>query len=416
MFKRSSWRTGFLRLLSVAVVIGLGCVGLLQADSARAGDGRAVSVRRITASGHEVVTWGAAPQRLRVTYEDRTVRMVVRASVAGTYPRIRLSNVFGVRAVRFGSVYLGRHRSGASVVVGSNRRMTFSGSSSVVVPPGASVLSDPQATSVAALDRLVVSVHIRGASGPVTGHAVSSRTSYVSGAGDHAWEPSGRSFDAKLPHWPWLEAVIVTVPPATSTVVCLGDSITDGTRSTRDTDRRYPDRLAERILAQPASRHRGVANVGISSNRVTGDGTGVSAMARFERDVLAQPGVRTVIFSQGINDIRLGIVTTPQQLIAAYRQVIAKSHANGIRVIGGTLLPFAGDRYFTRDGELLRQRLNSWIRTSEEFDSVVDFDKALRDPATPSRLRVPFDSGDHLHPNDLGYRAMAMAVDLTTLG
>lgn len=239
--------------------------------------------------------------------------------------------MFGVRAVRFGSVYLGSHRSGASVVVGLNRRMTFSGSSSVVVPPGASVLSDPQATSVATLDRLVVSVHIRGASGPVTGHALSSRTSYVSGAGDQAWEPSGRSFDTKLPRWPWLEAVIVTVPPATSTVVCLGDSITDGTRSTRDTDRRYPDQLAARILAQPASRHRGVANVGISSNRVTGDGTGLSAMARFERDVLAQPGVRTVIFSQGINDIRLGIVTTPQQLIAAYRQVIAKSHANGIR-------------------------------------------------------------------------------------
>lgn len=366
------------------------------------------------ATYHQVVTWGAAPQKMTNTFNTQTFRMIVKTSVAGNNVQIRLSNAFGTRAITFGSAYLGRQGSGASLASDSNRQLRFGGSRSVVIPPGSSVLSDPLSGTVAANTKLAVSLHVVGNAGQVTGHAVASQVSYVSGVGDYASRSDGTQF-TPIPNWFFVDGVIVTTASTIGTVVCLGDSITDGTRSSQSQNRRYPDYLAARLQQQHETRNAGVANVGISSNRLTGDGTGVSGLARFDRDVLAQPGVETLVFMQGINDIRLDVATRPEQLTAAYRQIVARAHAHGIKVVGGTLMPFYGDKFYTEDRERLRQQVNQWIRTSDAFDAVVDFDRATRDPSFPKQLRPSYDSGDRIHPNDAGYQAMANAIDLSQI-
>jgi lysophospholipase L1-like esterase len=312
---------------------------------------------------------------------------------------------------------VGKQAQGAALVDGSNKRVTFGKSTTIVVPKGASVVSDPVTMSVPANAKLAVSVYLTGSSYQATGHRVARQTTYVSakGAGNLARQSRAAGFAVGTPSWYWLDGVIVTAPDYVSTVVCLGDSITDGTRSTQDANHRYPDYLAGRIQQLSATRQRGVANAGISSNQLTKNTTGVSGLARLDRDVFAQPGVETLLFQQGINDIRTGTVTDLKPLAAAYRQVIDRAHARGIKVIGGTLLAFENDQFYTPEREALRQRVNYWIRYSGAFDAVVDFDKATRDPSRPTRLLPAYDSGDHIHPNDAGYRAMAYAIDLNQL-
>ncbi|MFC0553307.1 SGNH/GDSL hydrolase family protein [Planotetraspora thailandica] len=364
---------------------------------------------------HEVGTWGASADRTPVTMTEQTVRNIVHTSVGGSGLRISLSNAFGTQPVVFGGAYVGLQQTGAAVVPGTNRQLTFGGSTSVTVPAGAQVLSDPLPGTYAPQQTLAVSLYVRGASGTVTGHNLATQTSYVSSEGDHSAEEDGAAFTTTISRWYWVDSVVVSAPKTVGTVVALGDSITDGLRSTPGANRRWPDVLAGRLLDGPRPKQMGVLNEGISGNRVLADGAGVSVQARFDRDVLAKPGVRTVILMEGINDINGGQATSGDQLIAAYRQLIARAHAEGTCILGATMTPFKGLGSYTDQKEAIRTAANEFIRHSREFDGVVDFDKVTRDPADPQRFLPLYDSGDHLHPSDAGYAAMGDAVNLKAL-
>ncbi len=371
------------------------------------------------ASVHEVGTWGASADRTIAALDTQTVRDVVHTSIGGSGLRIRLSNAFGSAPVTFGHAYVGVQASGAALVAGSNRQVTFGGSPSVTIPVGAQVLSDPLPGTFPAQTNLAVSLHLQGAGGTVTGHNAAHQTSYVSSTGDHAAEESAAAFTTTMTSWYWLDGVVVTAPHTVDAVAALGDSITDGTDSTTNANNRWTDVLARRLLQRPAAQQMGVLNEGIAGNMVTGERKGVSAQTRFDRDVLSQPGLETVILLEGINDINLGGPdgqgTSADALIAGYGQLIARAHARGKCIAGGTLTPFEGSDRFTEPREAVRQAVNSFIRTSGEFDAVIDFDRAVRDPAHPSRYLPRYDSADHLHPSDAGHQAMGDAVNLSDL-
>ncbi|HEY8301476.1 MAG TPA: SGNH/GDSL hydrolase family protein [Jatrophihabitans sp.] len=360
----------------------------------------------------QIDTWAASADDLGGPYVDKTVRDIVHTSVAGSAVRLRLSNAFGTRPVTFDSVWVGRQAAGAAVVAGSNHEATFGGSPSVTIPRGGEVLSDPVNLDVPAGVNLSVSTHVAGDTGEVTGHHLAQQDNYYAD-GNTADQASAGSYVYGIGSWFWLDAVVVDAAPRAGTVVTLGDSITDGYRSTPDANHRWPDYLARRLAARnsPLS----VANEGISGNEVTADGAGVSAEARFDRDVASQPGASTVIFVEGINDIGNGVVTSADQLIAADKQIIARAHASGLRILGGTLTPFQGAGYYSDQKEAIREAVNSWIRSSGAFDGVVDFDRAVRDRANPHAFLPAYDCGDHLHPDDAGYAAMADAVPLSAL-
>ena len=366
----------------------------------------------------EVVTWGACAARVTGAVDGQTVRNIVHTSIGGPAARISLSNVFGDRPLTFDSVYVGVQADGATVTPGTNTRVTFSGGhTSVTVPPGAEVLSDDMKIAVPADTNLAVSVHVVGASGQITGHNFTAQTSYLSGAGDSAANESAAPFGTTINRWYWVDAVVVDAPELVDTVAFLGDSITDGVGSTPNANHRYPDYLADRLATRPVVQRFGIMNEGISGNRVLADGAGVSAQARLDRDVLSQPDVKSVVLLEGINDIGGGQATSADQIIAAYRQLIARAHSADVCIIGGTLTPFEGARppYYTPEKDLIRKAVNEFVRTSGEFDSVIDFDAAMRDPANPNRFLPAYDSGDHLHPKDAGYQAMANAIDLKQL-
>ncbi|WP_159792514.1 SGNH/GDSL hydrolase family protein [Puerhibacterium puerhi] len=361
-----------------------------------------------------VVAWTASPDRVSGDVMGRTVRNLVRTTTAGTQVRVGLSNVFGTKPVTFQAVQVGVSAGDAGVVPGSSAQVTFSGERSVTVPAGARVLSDPVAVTVTARSTVAVSVLAAGDPGTTTGHRLAQTTSYVSEPGDATTDVTGDAFTGTTTSWYWVDSLVVDAP-AEGTVVALGDSITDGNGSTPGADARWPDRLATRLATAAGAPRLAVANQGISGNRLLADGTGPSALARFDRDVLAVPGVRTVVVLEGINDIGTGVVTTADQLVAGYRQVLARAHAAGVCVVLGTLTPFEGARYYSPEKDAVRQQVNAWIRTSGEADALADFDAAVRDPGQPTRLLPAYDPGDHLHPNDAGYRAMAEAVDLDDL-
>jgi lysophospholipase L1-like esterase len=343
----------------------------------------------------------------------------VHTSVGGSGLRVRLSNVFGSGPATFDDVRVGDQASGAATVPGTNRRVTFGGETSVTIPKGAEALSDPLPGTVPPGTNLAVSVHWTGFSGEATGHPDSQQANYASPPGDVAGSDSASAFYPNTyGYWYFVDGLVLDAPKQTGEVVALGDSITDGYQSTVSANRRWPDDLARRLLRLPAPRQLSVANEGISANDVTADRCptcGISAEARLQRDVLSQPGVSTVIFLEGINDIGSDAVTSAAQLIAADKQIIAQAHADGLRIIGGTLTPIKGSSYYSAQHEQIREAVNQWIRTSGAFDAVVDFDQATRDPADPEMFRPAYDSGDHLHPNDAGYQAMADAVDLAYL-
>jgi lysophospholipase L1-like esterase len=408
---RSTGQDGRRWLPALAVVACLALASSASAAADRENDDHA------PANTHEVVTWGASTDRTpaTVTVTDQTVRNIVHTSIGGRGLRISLSNAFGSQPVVFGSAYVGIQDTGAAVVPGSNRQVTFSGNAAVTIPVGGTVLSDPLPGYLPPESTLAVSLYLQGAAGTVTGHNLATQTSYVSSAGDHSAEQDGAAFTTTISRWYWLDSVIVTAPQTVDAVAALGDSITDGLRSTPGANRRWPDVLARRLLQRPAPREMGVLNEGISGNRVLADGAGVSAQARLDRDVLAKPGVKTIIFLEGINDINGGQATSPEQLISAYRQLIARAHAEGNCILGATMTPFKGLGAFTDAKEAIRSAVNEFIRTSGEFDGVVDFDLVTRDPADPLRFLPVYDSGDHLHPSDAGYEAMGNAVDLKLL-
>jgi lysophospholipase L1-like esterase len=325
-----------------------------------------------------------------------------------------LSNAFGREPLRLVAAHVARHDAGVAIVPGSDRALRFGGKAGVVIAPGGSVTSDPVSFDLPADSELVVTLTVAGDAPLETGHAFAARTTYFSGAGDYAaaerFAPLRQSRS-----WYFLEGVDVEAPAGSFAVVALGDSITDGMGSTPDTDRRWPDEFARRLHARgvPCA----VVNAGISGNRVLAELAGPSALDRFDRDVLAQPGARHVIVLEGINDIGAGgDGVTADALAEAYQRLVRRAHERGLSVWGGTLVPFEGtafDGFYSARGESTRQAVNRWIREAHGFDGVFDFDHALRDSARPSRLSAAFDSGDHLHPSDAGYRAMAAAVDLT---
>ncbi|HEU5473599.1 MAG TPA: SGNH/GDSL hydrolase family protein [Actinophytocola sp.] len=363
-------------------------------------------------------------------FDNQTVRAVVRISAGGPAVRVRLSNVYGVTPLRLTGATVAKAGTGASVRPGTLRPLTFHRARSVVVPAGQELVSDPVPLPAAALDRLSVSVYFAGATGPTTFHGNAQATTYRA-EGDRRFAQDGSAFTETTGSFYYLTGVdVLTVPRSKAAVVAFGDSITEGALSTTDANNRYPDELAERLVA--GGRSLTVLNEGISGNRVLRDSPcfGESALHRFERDVLDRPGVRTVIVSEGINDIfdipgipfgencnRPNPDLTAAQLIEGHRALIRAAHARGIRIVGGTVLPFKGNTFglFTDQGEAVRDGLNHWIRTSGEYDAVVDFAAVVSDPADSDFLRADFDSGDGVHPNDVGYRAMAAAIDLNAL-
>jgi lysophospholipase L1-like esterase len=363
---------------------------------------------------------------------NQTLRMIVHPSVEGTSWRIRLTNEFGTRPVTFGRAYAGLQSSGGNVKAGTNRALTFAGRRSVTVPAGRTVLSDPVSVRVtdAQSQHLAVSLHVAGASGPMTWHAAAFTTSYLSdpNAGDHTADIADTAFPHSTTSW-FFVSEVQAQRRDTATVVAFGDSITDGFFSTLNEDDRWPDALQRRLAHRPIS----VVTEAIGGNMVTRIGRapggctpcdGPPALDRLDRDVLDRPGVRAVILLEGINDLGGGGATA-EQVIAGYREIIRRVHARGIKIIGGTLTPSAGTAfglYGTPETDAKRRAINDFIRTSGLFDGVADFAAATEDPANPGRLLPAYDTnstaggpGDHLHPNRAGFLAMAAAVDVAQL-
>ena len=362
---------------------------------------------------HSVVTWGASADRQGAGPADRSYRLIVRTSVGGTNMRIRLSNAFGENPVTFQTAYAGLQKKGSELVRGSNRKLSFGGAASVTVPAGKTVLSDPLPGTLAAQSNLVISLYVTGAQGPTTGHGMAMQTNYAT-AGNHAAEEGAASWTDPMGSWYWLDAVNVETSKSIGSVVTLGDSITDGWQSSTDLNRRWPDYLSRR-LQKAKTPVKGVANEGISGNKVLQDGAGQSALNRLQRDVLSQPGVRTVFLFEGVNDIKGDSGASAEDMIAGYQKIIDQVHAAGKCVVGSTIAPFKGWYEWNAAAESVRLEINEFIRTSGELDAVTDFDEILRSPYDHERISPFFDNGDHLHPNDVGMAAMADAVDIGSL-
>ncbi len=356
------------------------------------------------------------PPRVPVI-RNQTVRMVVRTSVAGRAVRVRFTNALGATSVAIGSARLALAADeGGAIEERSNRVLTFSGQTSATLFAGATLLSDPLPLPVPAQTDLVISVYTPGTNPTPTSHLFGLRPTLLSAEGDFTGSREIAEPQAVLESYFWLAGVDVLAAAESGTLVTFGDSITDGDQSTPDKLAMWPARLAARLQENPATRHLGVINAGISGNRLLGDGN--SGLVRFQTHALAQPGVQWVTIMEGINDITgatRGATPTlkADDLIFAYRQMIALAHARGVRVIGCTLTPYGGSAVYRAAGEAIRTATNAWIRTSGEFDAVVDFDAVTRDPANPTRFQPEVDSPDLLHPGDAGYRMMAEAFDLT---
>ena len=390
--------------------------------------------------GHWVSGWSAAMHAPlpfpglppSPVFENQTIRMVIRPTVGGERVRIRLSNAFGTGALKIGSAHIALSSQEAKVSPETDRPLTFAGKPSISIPPGAPALSDAVDLKVSRFTEIAVSIFLPEKTASSTVHFWGQHKTYISGTGDFSGKtemPNGTTSAS----WYWLADVELWASDQTRATVTLGDSITDGVGAPQGDYTDWPDLLANRLAAEQGD-SIAVLNAGIGGNRILHDGAGVNALARFDRDVLAQPGVVNLIVLEGINDIgwphmrpKLPDGTAPkempfvhevvsaQELIIGLQQVIERAHEHGIRVFGATLTPYEGADYYSEDGEATRQAVNQWIRTSGAFDAVFDFDAAVRDPNHPSQFREGYHSGDHLHPSATGYKAMANAVDLTIL-
>ena len=377
----------------------------------------------MTDSAHWVGTWTAAPAPAEgAAFSNHTLRMNPRVSIGGSRLRIRISNAYGVRPLVIGAAFVGLRREGPAVVPGSNRRLTFGGEPGATIAAGAPIVSDPVDLPFGPLADLAVSVHLPQdlpASFGITGR-YARQANYVSPPGDFAAEetmPVGRLTD----DWYFVCGVDVAAPPETGAIVAVGDSLTDANISTHDGHHSWPSQLARRLVARRSGRPLAVMNQGLGGNRILHDIRGDSGLRRFDRDVLAQPGVTHAVIMLGTNDLRNRPgraeeeVTAPQ-MIAGLKQLAVRGHAAGIQVIACTLTPFENETFlpgaWNPRREAVRQAVNDWLRQTDAFDALADFDRALRDPAHPTRMLPIYDCGDHLHPSDLGYRAMGDAIDL----
>ena len=414
--RRLAWLHRFMAL-TMAASVAIPAVGSAAGPSAWIGSW--------TASPQPV--WGsdfAFPTNIPATLQDQTIRQVARLSLGGQRIRVVLSNEYGRQPLVIGAAHIALTDTGSAIVTGTGHPITFSGKASAVVPPGAPLVSDPVDLTVTPLASVSISLYLPKETQATTFHWDGRQTAYLVKGNQVAAKriDTDTTTDARI----FLSAIQVEAVEPAGAVVVIGDSITDGNGATIDTNSRWPDFLAARL----APRNMAVLNAGISGARLLGDRMGANALARFDRDVLSQARVKTVVVLLGINDISWpgtafdpqGTTPSADVLVAAYRQLIARAHARGVRIVGATLTPFEGalpgtplDNYYQVHKDMLRQQINAWIRTSGEFDAVLDFDALTQDPSHPERLQPDFDSGDHLHPGDRGNKAMADAIDLDSL-
>ena len=419
-------RRVFLAIASVAGLLAVLATSPAQAQRADAGDW--------------IGTWSASPQpvwepdffapvSIPRTLRNQTIRHVARISLGGNRVRVEFSNEYGEHPLVIGAAHVALAGEKGAIAPGSDRVLTFSGSPSITVPPGAPVWSDPVDLAVPALGSVAISLFLPEVTPATTWHNDARQTAYISGEGDFTaaerFEPA-QTVTSRI----FLSGIAVDAASEARAVVLFGDSITDGDGSTVDANHRWPDFLAERL--NKAGAKVAVLNEGISGARVLRDRMGDNALARFDRDVLSHHGADTVVLMMGINDIgwpetilvpRGEPAPSAEDVIDGYEQLIARAHANGMQIIGVTLTPFENTfeghplfGYYNEAKEAKRAAINQWIRTSGAFDGVIDFDAATRDPTNPKHIRAEYDKGDHLHPNDTGYRAMAESVDLGLLG
>jgi lysophospholipase L1-like esterase len=386
-----------------------------------------------------IATWAAAPLPPTPadagprgpgtpTFNNQTIRQIVRISAGGTRVRVRFTNEYGTKPLRIGAAHLALADSAGNVQAGSDHALSFAGKPDVTIPAGAPFLSDAVDLPTQALGTLSISVYVPEDTGPCTCHQLGMQATFVSDVGDF----TSKVFTPKetLAARAFISGVDVETSAPARAIAILGDSITDGAGSTANTNRRWPDLFAERLAAHDKRQAWGVANLGISGNRVLADGAGQSALARFDRDILSVPGVQYAIVFLGVNDLGISwgkftgpaaeffknappsIKATSEAMIAAYRQLIERAHSRGIKIYGATIAPYEGALYWSEEGEAVRQDINKWIRTSGAFDAVLDFDAAFRDPAKPAQMAIPLQAGDHLHGSDAGYEAVAKSIDL----
>jgi lysophospholipase L1-like esterase len=409
-------------IISTAIFVGFGGErNALSADGPR-GRGQAAPA----STGQWVGTWSAAPAsaepHTRHGLPDVSLRNVVHTSVGGSRARIHLSNLFGSQplVVSHASLAVASAPSSPAAAAGTMRPLTFGGRSTVTVPVGGRVTSDAVRLDVPPDADLLVTTYSPEPSGPVTFHPWARQTNYLA-AGDHCEDVQGTAYDRQSPFWRYLTGVDVWSTDTEGAVAVIGDSLTDGITSSPGANRRWTDFLAERLRTERDAPHYSVLNAGVSGNRLLVDGSrfspnnGPSGLHRMHR-VVARAGVKAVIVELGINDIlKTPHQTDPEAILAGLRQLTRLAHQQGLRVLGGTLTPVVGHGRWTPQLETVRRQVNEEIRSGDVFDGVIDFDAALSDPAHPGRLRTAYDSGDHLHPSDNGYRAMAEAVDLEQL-
>ncbi len=386
-------------------------------------------------AAHWVVSWGASPSpppeaaqisKARLEFNNQTLREIVHLSLGGSAVRVRFSNFFGKQSLEIGAAHLALRASDSTIQPSSDRALTFGGATGITIPPNAFVLSDPVKLAVPAGSDLAISIFLPHVATGAGIHYLAQQTSYV-GAGDLTAAPSIVNPKA-ITSWIFLAGVDVSAPPAAAAIAVFGDSRVDGDGSTPDANKRWPDALARRLAQQGLP--LGVLNAGIIGNRILHDSPqaavmlGVNGLSRYDRDALDQPGVKYVIVLEGIVDIGLpGTKFAPSEtvsvddLIAGMKQLIERAHDRGMRVLGATQTPFSGATtipgMFSAEKEAQRKALNQWIRSSHAFDAVLDFDKVVLDPANPERIRPAWDSGDHIHPNDAGYEAIANSIDLS---
>ena len=417
--QRSPWlalgRTALALLASGTFTVA----GLAQVSEARERNG----------NEHWVGTWSNAlhqpdlgvPGLANPGFNNQTLRQIVHISVGGPRVRVRLST-FGASGLVIGAAHIALRLTGASIVAGSDRTLTFGGAPSITIPPGALGVSDSVELNVPDLSDLAISIFVPENTGPATWHFEGRQTSFISPPGDFSASvlmPVSSTTEARF----WLAGVEVVASRQTEAIVAVGDSIVDGSQSTADANARWTDQLARRLMEQPGIRPMGVLNEGLAGNRLLHDSLGPNALARFDRDVLAQTGVTHVIVQLGGNDIftlNPADEVTIEQIIQGHKQLIERARAGGLKIFGCTLTPVEGFLLpgtpfpvFSSEQEIKRQAVNAWIRTSEEYDDVIDFDRVLRDPDSPAKILALYDSGDHGHPNDAGYKKLANAIHLS---